>query len=74
MQLLLPDFWLVEASNVLWLQVRRKIFTPDEALEGLSVLEAVVVADRGFMRDMRRHPDAAVAGMLISLEELSVTD
>jgi len=36
--LLVPDFWLNEATNVLWLQVRRKLFTPDEAREGLALL------------------------------------
>lgn len=29
--LLVPDFWLNEACNVLWLQVRRKLLTPDAA-------------------------------------------
>jgi len=38
--LLIPDFWLHEATNVLWLQVRRKSFTPEEAREGLSLLRA----------------------------------
>ena len=38
--LLVPDFWLNEATNVLWLQVRRKLFTPDEAREGLALLQA----------------------------------
>jgi hypothetical protein len=33
--LLIPDFWLWEATNVLWVQVRRKLFTPDEAREAL---------------------------------------
>jgi predicted nucleic acid-binding protein len=40
--LLVPDFWLHEATNVLWLQVRRKLFTPDEAREGLALLRAQV--------------------------------
>ena len=40
--LLVPDFWLNEATNVLWLQVRRKVFTPDEAREGLSLLKAQI--------------------------------
>jgi predicted nucleic acid-binding protein len=40
--LLVPDFWLSEATNVLWLQVRRKLFTPDEAREGLALLRAQV--------------------------------
>ena len=36
--LFVPDFWLNEATNVLWLQVRRKLFTPDEAREALALL------------------------------------
>ena len=40
--LLVPDFWLNEATNVLWLQVRRKLLTPDEAREGLALLRAQV--------------------------------
>ena len=38
--LFIPDFWLNEATNVLWLQVRRKMLTPDEAREGLALLRA----------------------------------
>ncbi len=40
--LLVPDFWLNEATNVLWLQVRRKVLAPDEAREGLALLRAQV--------------------------------
>jgi predicted nucleic acid-binding protein len=40
--LLVPDFWLNEATNVLWLQVRKRVFTPDEAREGLALLKALV--------------------------------
>ncbi len=40
--LLVPDFWLNEACNVLWLQVRRGVFTPDEAREALGLLRAQV--------------------------------
>lgn len=40
--LLVPDFWLNEACNVLWLQVRKKMFTPNEAQEGLMLLRAQV--------------------------------
>jgi len=40
--LLVPDFWLNEACNVLWLQVRRKLFTPDEAREALALLRRQV--------------------------------
>jgi hypothetical protein len=108
--LLVPDFWLNEVSNVLWLQVRKNIFTPDEAREGLGLLrdqlavtptaglglhdialdigmtinhstydtlyvafaiamgaDKVVVSDAAFVRAMRRHPDPAVAGMVLPL-------
>ena len=110
--LLIPDFWLGEAANVLWVQVRRKLFTPDEAREALALLRAtieptptadlnlheaavdigiavnhstydtmylafavamgargVVVPDGPFVRDMRTHPDPALAAMLIPLDE-----
>jgi predicted nucleic acid-binding protein len=40
--LLVPDFSLNEATSILWLQVRRKLFTPDEAQEGLALLRAQV--------------------------------
>jgi predicted nucleic acid-binding protein len=36
--LLIPDFWLNEACNVLWLQVRRAVFTPDEARSAFGLL------------------------------------
>lgn len=39
-ELLVSGFWLNEATNVLWLQVRRKVLTPDEAREGLALLQA----------------------------------
>jgi predicted nucleic acid-binding protein len=109
--LLVPDFWLNEACNVLWLQVRKRIFTPDEAREGLALLRAIVeptptgalelhdvaldiglasnhstydtlylafaiamgaraviVADGSFVKDMQRHPDPALAAMLLPLD------
>ncbi len=40
--LLMPDFWLNEATNVLWLQVRRKILQPEEAREGLDLLRQLI--------------------------------
>ena len=40
--LLVPDFWLGEATNVLWVQVRRKVLAPDEAREGLALLRALI--------------------------------
>ena len=49
--LLVPDFWLNEACNVLWLRVRRKLFTPDEARDALALLrdqvEPTPTADLG---------------------------
>jgi predicted nucleic acid-binding protein len=111
-ELLLPDFWLNEACSVCWLQVRKRIWTPDEGREGLALLRAmvpptptgdldlhdvaldiglavnhstydtlyvafavamgargVVVADGPFVRNMGRHPDPALAGLLIPLED-----
>ncbi|MBV8455664.1 MAG: type II toxin-antitoxin system VapC family toxin, partial [Acetobacteraceae bacterium] len=41
-ELLAPDFWLNEACNILWLQVRRNVFTASEAEEGLGLLRAQV--------------------------------
>ena len=40
--LLVPDFWLNEATNVLWLQVRRSLLAPDESREALALLRAQV--------------------------------
>ena len=37
--LLMPDFWLNEACNVLWLQ---RVFSPDEAREGQALLRVMV--------------------------------
>ena len=109
--LLVPDFWLNEVANVMWVQVRRGVFTAQDAREGLTLMQnrveptpttklalhatalevgmavnhstydtlyvafalamgarGVVVADAPFLRDMRRHPDPALAGLLISLD------
>jgi len=41
-ELLVPEFWLNEATNVLWVQVRRKLLTADEAREGLALLRTQV--------------------------------
>lgn len=110
-ELLLPDFWLNEATNVCWLQARKGKWSAEEAREALELLRAqvpptatgglalhdvaldiglavnhstydtlylaftiamgargVVVADASFVRDMRRHPDPGLAGLLIPLE------
>ncbi|BFL65909.1 Plasmid stability protein stbB (plasmid) [Roseomonas mucosa] len=111
-EVLVPDFWLNEAANVCWLQVRKGKWSADEAREGLALLRAlvpptatsdldlhdvaldiglavnhstydtlyvafavamgargVVAADGPFARDMGRHPDPALATMLIPLAE-----
>lgn len=111
-ELLVPDFWLNEACNVCWLQVRKGKWSADEAREALDLLRAqvpptltsdlglhdvaldiglivyhstydtlylafavamgsrgVVVADGPFVTDMRHHPDAALATMLIPLSK-----
>lgn len=40
--LLVPDFWLNEACNVLWVQVRRRSLTAEEAQEALDLFREVV--------------------------------
>lgn len=41
-ELLMPDFWLNEATNVCWLQARKGKWTPEEAREALALLRAQV--------------------------------
>ncbi len=41
-EILLPDFWLNEATNICWLQVRKRKWSADEAREGLALLRALV--------------------------------
>lgn len=41
-KLLVPDFWLNEACNVLWVQVRKSILTPDEVREALATLRTTI--------------------------------
>jgi predicted nucleic acid-binding protein len=54
--LLVPDFWLNEVCNVLWLHVPRKLLTPDEAREALALLRAGGAdADRA-ARSARHRP------------------
>jgi predicted nucleic acid-binding protein len=109
-ELLISDFWLNEACNVCWLQVRKGKWASGEAREALALLRAqvpptptgdldlhdvaleiglaidhstydtlyvafaiamgargLVAADGGFVRDMRRHPDPALASLLVPL-------
>jgi predicted nucleic acid-binding protein len=61
--LLVPDFWLHEATSILWLQVHRKLFTPDEAREALAMLRAQVEPTP--TAHMRLHDLALDIGMAI---------
>jgi predicted nucleic acid-binding protein len=54
--LLVPDFWLNEAVNVLWLQVHRHVWTSDEARHGLMLLRDAVPPTQ--TADMGLHPVA----------------
>ncbi len=62
--LLVPDFWLNEATNVLWLQIRRKLLTPDEAREGLALLRAQLAPTP--TADMGLHDVALDIGLAVS--------
>jgi predicted nucleic acid-binding protein len=62
--LLIPDFWLGEATNVLWLQVRRKLLTPDEAREGLALLRTQIPPTP--TADMDLHEVALEIGMAVN--------
>jgi predicted nucleic acid-binding protein len=62
--LLVPDFWLGEATNVLWLQVRRKRLTQDEARNALALLRAAV--DPVNTADMNLHEVALDVGLAIN--------
>lgn len=64
LDLLVPDFWLHEATNVLWLQVRRRRLTPDEAREGLGLLRAIV--EPASTANMRLHDAALDIGIAIN--------
>ena len=109
-ELLIPDFWLNEACNICWLQVRKGKWTADESREALALLRGqvpptptgdldlhdvaldiglaidhstydtlyvaftiavgargLVAADSAFVRDMRRHPNPALASLLVPL-------
>jgi predicted nucleic acid-binding protein len=41
-ELLLPDFWLHEATSVLWLRVHRCLLTAEEARKGLRFLQNAI--------------------------------
>ena len=52
-ELLLPDFWLSEATSVMWREVYRRKMTADEAYEGLERLIALGTVPTG---KMNLHP------------------
>lgn len=62
--LLVPDFWLQEACNVLWLQVRKRLFTPDEAREGFALVRRVLPATS--TAELRLHETALEIGLAVS--------
>jgi predicted nucleic acid-binding protein len=62
--LLVPDFWLGEATNVLWLQVRRNRLTCDEARNALALLRAVVEPVN--TADMALHEVAREIGLAVN--------
>jgi predicted nucleic acid-binding protein len=62
--LLVPDFWLNEACNVLWLQVRRKLFTPEEARDALALLREQVEPTP--TADLNLHDIALEIGLAIN--------
>jgi predicted nucleic acid-binding protein len=62
--LLIPDFWLNEATNVLWRDVRRGHITPNEARQGLSLLKRQIPATP--TRDMNLHEVALEIGIVVN--------
>lgn len=62
--LLVPDFWLGEATNVLWLQVRRRLLSPDEARDGLALLRDLVEPTPTV--DLALHAVALEIGMMVN--------
>jgi predicted nucleic acid-binding protein len=62
--LLVPDFWLHEATNILWLQVRKTRFTPDEAREALALLRAQLAPTP--TTDMALHEVALEIGIEVN--------
>jgi len=62
--LIIPDFWLAEATNVLWVQVRRKLLTLEEAQEGLALLRALIAPTP--TADMKLHEVALDIGIAVN--------
>ena len=63
-ELLIPDFRLSVASNVLWRQVRRQLFSRDQARDALDLLFALLQPTSTF--PMRLHEAAFKIGLAIN--------
>ena len=63
-ELLLPDFWLNEATNICWLQMHKGKWSADEAREALDLLRAQVPAIP--TGDLALHEVALEIGLAIS--------
>lgn len=62
--LLVPDFWLNEATNVLWVQVLKGGWTPGEARTGLALLQEAVSPTE--TSDLGLHAVALDIGLAVS--------
>jgi len=63
-ELILPDFWLAEGTNVLWLQVRRKILTAREAHACLGYFRALTILEPTM--DLGLHEMALEIGIAVN--------
>jgi predicted nucleic acid-binding protein len=63
--LMVPDFWLNEATNVLWLRVRRGLLTAEAAREGLALLRALLEPTP--TAELALHEVALDIGMAVNL-------
>ena len=67
-ELLMPDFWLNEATNICWLQVRKRVWTPNEAREGLALLREMVLPTDTAVFDL--HDVALDIGLAIVAKDV----
>ena len=69
--LLIPDFWLNEATNALWVQVRRRLMTGDAARQGLAMLKSTLEPAATAAMDLHRPAlDISLAVGLSPLDAL----
>ncbi|KAA0679540.1 MULTISPECIES: type II toxin-antitoxin system VapC family toxin [Alphaproteobacteria] len=62
--LLVPDFWLNEATNVLWLQVRKGLMTPDQVRTRLKALMIALAPTP--TADLNLHTAALEIGLAVN--------